>query len=197
MIDWILNNYQWLLSGVGVVFLGWLYRYISGKKEKFNNEATIDNVGVTINNFVASASSSPERVEKRDHNHSKESINILFIDDNDFNVVNLLKQAGWKHTSLKHSVKSIDDTVILSAHIIFVDIQGVCGELFKDEGLGLARALKEKYHDKKIVLYSANNNGDRFDRTLRIVDGCLPKNAEVYEFMQLVDDFATQIWNEE
>ena len=203
MIEWICSNKEWLFSGAGLTFLLYLCSLIYGnykqRKQKSSNvsENNSEHINSSDSLNVTKNITKSTNWKKNSLPKSKESINILFIDDQNFNVINVLKKAGWKHTALKHYIKAIDDDDIVSAHIIFVDIQGVCKDLFTDEGLGLANALKTKYPMKKIVLYSAKNEGNRFDKTLRLVDACLSKNAEVYEFMQLVDDFAQQIWNEE
>lgn len=76
------------------------------------------------------------------------------------------------------------------ADIFFVDIQGVGLKLgFRDEGLGLALALKEKYPDKKLVIYSAEPRGERFHKALKKADETLEKNADPYQFQQLVENF--------
>ena len=64
-------------------------------------------------------------------------------------------------------------TNVTEADVIFVDINGVGLELSVDQGLGLASALKRKYPNKKIVIYSAETTGDRFHQALREVDFCL------------------------
>jgi DNA-binding NarL/FixJ family response regulator len=59
--------------------------------------------------------------------------------------------------------------------------------------LGLALNLKKKYPAKRIVIYSAETQGDRFHEALRKADGFLPKNAEPYEFQQMVGQFSLEI----
>ena len=60
---------------------------------------------------------------------------------------------------------------------------------FHDEGLGLALAIKQKYPKKKVVIYSAETQGDRFHKALREADSFLAKNADPYEFQRLVEEF--------
>jgi len=55
--------------------------------------------------------------------------------------------------------------------------------------LGLALSLKKKYPGKKLVIYSSETKGERFHEALRMADSFLPKNAEPYEFLQLVEQF--------
>lgn len=213
VITWIINNKEWLFSGLGITIVGLLYRYFLKPKNNHKGEADDAkdnfkptnnvNINVSTNNNVTKndRNSTPvhnNNSKSKSNSNIKAITHILFIDDNNFPIVTSLKRAGWVNTKLKKKITSIDDPLILDSHIIFVDIVGVCKELFKDEGLGLARALKEKYGDqKKIILYSAETEGNRFDKTIRMVDEALPKNAEVYEFIDLVDRFAQEIWKED
>ena len=71
-----------------------------------------------------------------------------------------------------------------------MDINGVGLNLFEDQGLGLASALKKKYPNKKVIIYSSETTGDRFHRALREVDGCLYKDAEPYQFINLIETFS-------
>jgi hypothetical protein len=52
------------------------------------------------------------------------------------------------------------------------------------------KALKDKYPQKTIILYSAEPTGDRFDKKLKKVDDSLPKNAEPYEFISLIEQYS-------
>ncbi|WP_310595491.1 response regulator [Flavobacterium sp.] len=116
---------------------------------------------------------------------------LLFIDDNytEFKIISILKKAGWINTKAIKDVTDLDDSKVIEADIIFVDINGVGTTLFKDQGLGLASALKQKFPSKKIVLYSAETTGDRFHKALKEVDSCLPKNAEPFQFINLIESY--------
>ena len=198
VITWVGNNYQWLFSGAGIVIIGWLIGWLWKRKKSEASHTTIaplmQQKQEVIVNVGSDKDTKASKTTTTQPSDIKAKTHILFIDDEDFTVVKLLKNAGWANTKLKRKISNVDDPAIIDAHIIFVDIVGVCGDLFKDEGLGLARALKEKYPDKKIIIYSGETQGDRFDRTLRMVDECLPKNAEFYQFLSLVDQFANEIW---
>ena len=197
IISWILDNYQWLFSGVGVFVVGCIATW-RAKKNKQDKNVSIAPIMHQTQNVVVNVDDIKNRADFTNQSlpsgDIKAKTHILFIDDEDFTVVKLLKNAGWSNTKLKKKISNLDDPAIVDAHIVFVDIVGVCGDLFKDEGLGLARALKDKYNDKKIIIYSSESQGDRFNRTLRLVDECLPKNAEFYEFLRIVDQFAQEIW---
>ena len=93
------------------------------------------------------------KLPDRDLNEIKQLSKILFIDDKTFPVVDILKDASWVNTKRIKDAESLDQMEIKEAHILFVDIQGIGKKLkFKDEGLGLVIALKEKYPNKKYFL---------------------------------------------
>lgn len=121
---------------------------------------------------------------------------ILFIDDDtQFKVINILQKAGWVNTTLIKDIENIDDIAIKQTDIFFVDIQGVGKELgCTDEGLGLAIILRKKYKDKKIIIYSAETKGDRFHEALTKADALLAKNAEPYEFQELVEQYSLDLY---
>jgi hypothetical protein len=127
----------------------------------------------------------------------KNKVNILFIDDDTkFNVVKILKDSGWKNTKTIVDVKSIDIPAIQNADILFVDINGV-GKLLGLEygGLDLALMIKQKYMEKKVVIYSANKNSNSFHKVWDIVDSRLEKNALPYQFQNLVDNYSIELYN--
>ncbi len=121
---------------------------------------------------------------------------VLFVDDKNFSVLNILIKSGWVNTKRIKDVNSLDDVDIREANIIFVDIQGVGNALkFKDEGLGLIVALKNKYPEKRVIVYSAESTGDRFHEGLSVADASLRKNADPYEFQKLVEEFAKEAFS--
>lgn len=119
---------------------------------------------------------------------------ILFIDDDaNFNVVKILKDSGWKKSKTVPDIKTLDIQAVKDADIIFVDINGV-GKLLKleFEGLDLALMLKQKYSDKKVVIYSANRNSNSFHQAWDICDFKLEKNALPYQFQNLVEEYSIE-----
>ena len=116
---------------------------------------------------------------------------ILFVDDDtSFKVVDILKTAGWTNTSIQEDIDSLDEPTLVSADIVFFDIQGVGRKLgFKDDGLGLTAAVKERHPGKYVVVYSSETRGNRFHKGLNAADEFLAKNAEPYEFQKIVEDF--------
>lgn len=123
---------------------------------------------------------------------------VLFVDDKAFKVIDNIKEKdGWKNVTRVVDVESLSQTEIVESHIIFVDIQGVGKKMnFKDGGLGLIVALKKEYPDKKIVMYSAESQGqiDAFHPAAELVDARLRKTASLYEFSSTVERFAKEVF---
>lgn len=126
----------------------------------------------------------------------KKICRILFVDDGEFDVPDILINSGWKNTKKLTDIESLESLDIVEADIIFVDIAGVGRRLrFADEGLGLISALKRKYPHKKVVVYSATPTGDRFHKGLSDADERLAKNADPFEFETLVEDLAKEAFS--
>lgn len=114
----------------------------------------------------------------------KRRAQILFVDDDrGFKIVGVLKKMGWEHTKLVTDISSLEQQQLLSADVVFVDIQGVGVVMqYSDEGLGLALAIKRRYPQKKVIIYSAEEKGARFHVALQEADYSLPKTAEPIRF---------------
>ncbi|TCV11253.1 response regulator [Vibrio crassostreae] len=199
--EFLVENASVIFSGIGVAAMGGIYKLSQGKKDNQNTETTNKN-SITNNIQIDVNSQSKETKEAQESLSSplsdsrvreiKNNTKILFIDDDTrFKVVKILTKSGWVNTKLVKDIDSLDCHNVLDANIIFVDVQGVGVELnFKEEGLGLAAALKEKYPDKKIIIYSAEQKGDRFHEALRKVDDFLAKDVDPYQFTSLVEKFS-------
>jgi hypothetical protein len=146
-----------------------------------------------ITPFFGTTGTPEYSLPERSLNDLKKLTNIVFVDDKEFEVVQILKNAGWNNTCLINDVDSVDARQIQEAHIIFVDIQGVGKKLrFQEEGLGLVSALRDKYPTKKLIIYSAESTGDRFHKALSDADTTLRKNADPYQFQTIVEDFSRE-----
>ena len=195
-MDWIVQNKEWFMSGIGVALIGWIGNFLFRKKELLANQSNTTQ-SVVVNNIAqtssANGSSQPEAAMSLADRKFK--TRILFIDDDTkFKVVKILTKSGWINTSIIKDANTLDEPSIIDAHILFVDVQGVGVAMgFDSEGLGLALALKEKYRAKKIIIYSAETNGNRFHEALRKADSFLPKNADPYEFQKLVEELSAEI----
>ncbi len=127
----------------------------------------------------------------------KSKSRILFIDDDkNFNVVKILKESGWRHTKSITDVKNIDISVVKDSHILFVDINGV-GKLLnlQYEGLDLSLMIKQRYPDKKVVIYSANRTTNAFHLAWDFCDFKLEKNALPNQFQNLVEKYSIDLYN--
>lgn len=187
-MTWILENKEWLFSGIGLAVIVYILNLIFHPfKNKDDNKTTIN---ITNNqNNSKNAFPNIDQANLVEKLQSKEEAKILFVDDEHtkFKIVSILKKSGWTNTKSVKDITDLDDIKVKESHLIFVDINGVGKTLFEDEGLGLASALKDKYPSKKVVIYSSDNDGDRFHKALRKVDDCLPKNAEPFQFISLVE----------
>ncbi len=134
---------------------------------------------------------------KRTLKELKKYCRILFIDDDrDFKTIKIIKEDGWTHTSHIFDVEKLDDNDVRLAHIICLDIQGVGKELnFCKEGLGLLRALKEKYPYTAIIAYSAQSKGNInfFDEDLNKADKRLSKTTDPYQFILTLTELAKDV----
>jgi PleD family two-component response regulator len=194
---------NWAFGGVGIAIVGYVLNLMKNSlfpsKEKSDKQQDLrQHTEQNVNLNIYNTSQGDEKVDSmaaakpEDDEVKKNTTKILFIDDEiRFKVVKILQRAGWIHTKLIKDAESLDQLEIKEAKIIFVDIQGVGLELnFKEEGLGLASALKNKYPEKRIIIYSAEQKGDRFHQALREVDDFLQKDADPYQFQRIVEDFA-------
>mgnify|MGYP001987829082 CR=1 FL=1 len=139
-----------------------------------------------------------EPVKDRDLDEIKGICKILFIDDKSFPVIDILKTAGWCNTTRIKDVDSLEQMEVKEAHILIVDIQGVGKKLkFKDEGLGLILALKEKYPNKKVIVYSAEDQGkiQAFHPGIDAADKRLSKQADPYQFQIVVEGYAKEAFS--
>lgn len=195
-MSWIMNNVEWLFGGVGVFVVAGIAKFFMKKNE--TSSPVLGSVNITNQNSFHGMPSEPLSSPAREQKMMKKSIEeyknetrILFIDDDvRFKVAKILINSGWVHTKLIKDARSLDDRDVIEASILFIDVQGVGIALgFSDEGLGLAEAIKDKYPNKKVIIYSAETKGDRFHKALRKADSFLSKNADPYEFQKIVEEF--------
>lgn len=195
-MEWIVDNKEWLFSGIGVAALTAILYFIKGQKPV---PATSNQATITIHNNNSNGNGngngnehpSPYPRKEKTLQDYKNETKILFIDDDTkFKAAKILSKSGWVHTKLIKDAETLEIQDIIEADILFIDVQGVGIAMgFNDEGLGLALAVKKKYPQKKIIVYSAETHGNRFHEALRKADNFLAKNADPYEFQQIVEDY--------
>ena len=165
-----------------------------------NNHNITQNVTLNLNENSTIASlmqNSPHQPKAVDVEELKVHTNILFVDDETFKIVKILKNTeGWINTNWVKDVKSLTAPEVRAADIIFVDINGVGGSLFNEQGLGLAGGIKRKYPEKRVVIYSEESEHNVFSENWKAVDDRLPKNADPIEFITKIETFAAEIYNE-
>lgn len=187
-MEWLSSNYQWLFSGAGLSILTIIGIVVNNRNKK--------KISISINKFQPTDSLSKKGIAptpiKRSDTEVMALTKILFIDDDtSFKVVKILKNTGWINTKITKDIMNLNDRQVLETDIFFVDINGVGIKLkFKDEGLGLALALKKTFPEKIVVIYSTVDSGDRFHEALRIADDTLSKQADPYEFITIVTNYA-------
>jgi hypothetical protein len=128
-----------------------------------------------------------------DIDNLKKITNILFVDDDpNYMIVKILKKQGWINTKIVTDI--IDPDKFNDVHVFFVDINGVGKKMhLKDEGMGLALLLKDKFVDKKVILYSSDTNRDMAHPVFKKIDGILPADAQIYQFTNILEQFAKEI----
>ena len=57
----------------------------------------------------------------------------------------------------------------------------------------MALNIKDKYPEKKVIIYSAIQSHKVFHEAIQKVDFLLSKDAEPYEFISLVERFSLEI----
>lgn len=138
------------------------------------------------------------KLKERSLEEIKGVCKILFIDDKAFPLIDILKNEGWKNVARLKDVDALEQTEVKESHILIVDIQGVGKKLkFKDEGLGLIIALKEKYPEKKVIVYSAEDQGkiQAFHPGIDKADKRLSKNADPYQFQLVIENFSKELFS--
>lgn len=192
MAEWIKNNMEWIFSGIGVSIIGTIITLLFTKKTK---GASVDDTIVSKNQQIVNiyndgskiVNEKTESTEIKGNIDKKNTTHILFIDDEKFDNVDVLKQAGWSNTKRIKDIKRIDCDEVKTANVIFVDINGVGVSLFpKEQGLGVAAKIKEIYPQKYVVVYSAQPQ--QLHHFLSMVDAILPKDADPYQYINILDN---------
>lgn len=195
--NYIAANKEWLFPVIGLLAaaLTWLLKLRHRKSAPSPGSPSSPTAHpqpvVVNNNFgaTAGASSNPP-IQPPPTDSVKERTTILFIDDDTtFKIVSMLRKAGWKRISIIKDIDRLDSEKLKQADIVFVDIQGVGKQLeFNREGLGLMKAIKERYPEKKVIIYSAVQLHDIFAEGIDYADARLRKSAEFIEFEKTIED---------
>ncbi len=209
VFNWLINNKEWLFSGLGIPVVIYVLKHVfknNDKKEDKQALSQVNNQNVTVNVAQPSAISNMSNSKKKENetaltiNGIRAQTNILFIDDDKkFKIVSILKKAGWKNTSFfpDPDVTDINAEKIRNAHIIFVDIKGVGTTMYDNEGLDLVVDLKNKYPEKKVVIYSAEQEHSVFHKAINMADDRISKNSQPAVFVSVIETLSEKIWKNE
>jgi hypothetical protein len=199
-LEKIMKNISWIFSGAGVVILLGLYNNWAEVKSFFDTYKVlcllliIFLLVLIVGVLSFKLRSKPKSIEKESttahgSKKAKHEWLILFIDDNEVEAINTLKSNGWTNIQKINDIENISSEVITKSDILFIDINGVGKKLgFKDEGLGLALALMNRFPNKKYVIYSAQTEGKRIHEALNKADALLEKDAVPFEFITVVEN---------
>jgi len=131
---------------------------------------------------------------KRTLDDLKKITEILIIDDHDSSLIKILEKEGWSANYLK-DLDNYSNQYLSKSHIICLDIHGVGKKLNCKDGLELAGYIKDKYPNKKIVLYSTEPNHNIFDDNINIVDKRIYKSGQSYPFIKSIEELSMQIFD--
>jgi hypothetical protein len=125
----------------------------------------------------------------------KDKTRILFIDDRETDLVSALQKEGWR-VKYVDDLDSYNNTDLIDSQIICSDIKGVGVKLnVQGEGLGLVKAIKAKYPEKKIILYSSISSHDIFDNAIDLVDKKLFKDGQVHPFDAAMTELSEKLFD--
>ena len=129
---------------------------------------------------------------------TKDTVNILFIDDQYFPIVDNLAKAGYRVKRLK-DVKDVDSPDLQIHDIIFVDYDGV-GRNFSEthQGAQLVKEIKDKYGAAKFVVLYTEQSSIPTETTMsdlfKAADGHMRKStSEASDFIKKIEEALTKI----
>lgn len=128
----------------------------------------------------------------------KGKCHLVFVDDIEFPVINILRMSGWANVIHLPDISSLDQCEIRDANIIFLDVQGVGKKLCCEQGgLGFILPLREKYPDKMIVVYSAEEGGSisAFSEHINAAHKRISRNVEPIEFQLKVERYVKEFYS--
>ena len=103
MLKWLSENSTWVFSGIGITIFAMAFKllkhFFSSDSKSDISQSVNSPVSQTTNiNIVPNGTVKDSNTIVSGHRLDKDNVFILFIDDEKFGVVNILKNAGWKNT---------------------------------------------------------------------------------------------------
>ena len=115
----------------------------------------------------------------------KKATEILIVDDDAFTYLDALKKHEY-NIEYKSDLESLKD--VEAYDIILCDIRGVGKFLQSDyEGAYLAKQIKEKYPNKIVISYTANDYDPKFQEYLNYSDSIIAKGTSLEDWSALLD----------
>lgn len=203
-----LNLLSVSLLGLAVVSLTmfFVFKFVTNKKKiggnkiKGNHNSLQNGESNSVVNIQnVNVQSKVPQTQTRKSNLSiediKAQIKVLFVDDKEFPIVDYLKSIGYSGIDYMPDIEDIDDSRVRYAQIIFLDINGIGIKLgFKNQGMGLCGALKDKYGEsKRVILYSGETPGSLFDTDAKKADETIPKDSDYVQFTSIITDYAKEL----
>ena len=120
----------------------------------------------------------------------KRNTEILVIDDDEFVYLESLKKIEY-HIEHRTDIQGLKD--VAEYDIILCDIRGV-GKFLRSpyEGAYLVKQIKEKYPNKIVISYTANDYDPKFQEYLAYADATIPKGTALEDW----DAMLTKMLNE-
>lgn len=116
----------------------------------------------------------------------KKMTDILVIDDDSFTYLDALKSHEF-NIDYKTDLQSLKD--VEAYDIILCDVRGVGKFLGSEyEGAYLVKQIKEKYPNKTVISYTANNYDPGFQYFLEYADAIMPKGSSLEDWSALLDE---------
>lgn len=185
--------FKWAFGGCGLSTFA-VIGYFWKRKPKSNSLVIgAPVVPFPLNSEQSRTSGKPTKRKFKTIEEAKASARLLFIDDDTrFKLVKILKEAGWLNVDIRKDIDT-EDALLRSADLVFVDINGVGKKMgFIDEGLGLSNAIRDKFPEKYIVIYSSERDGNRFDESIKKADDTLYKHADTYQFEKCIKNLLVE-----
>ncbi len=120
----------------------------------------------------------------------KKHTKVLIIDDEEpKDLREFLKREGWK-TNYLEDLDAFTNRKLVESQIICIDIMGVGKKLHVENGMELVKCIKDRYPEKKVILYSSVSKQDIFSDAIDFVDRRLRKESSLVPFVTAIQEMS-------
>lgn len=125
----------------------------------------------------------------------KKRAQILFVDDETHeSLLSTIREAGWNVRHVK-DITNFDSPEVKEADVIFMDYKGVGTTMTPtEEGIGLAKVLKEKYPLKRVIFYSGYAGFIPGHEIHGVADGWVSKNSDPFVYIAHIEESAKAVY---